>query len=65
MAGSVFLGLNFNLPFVVFDYKVAAVTLLIFLIFTCVRIQPITSISILLYFFVNTNHSLTHIIIFI
>ena len=58
MAGSVLLGLNFNLPFEVFDYKVAAVTLLIFIILAFVGIHPIISISILGDFFVNANHTL-------
>ena len=58
MAGSVLLGLNFNLPFEVFDYKVAAVTLLIFIILAFLGIHPIISISILGDFFVNANHTL-------
>ncbi|WP_066347149.1 tellurium resistance protein TerC [Aliarcobacter cryaerophilus] len=58
MAGSVLLGLNFNLPFEVFDYKVAAVTLLIFIILAFIGIHPIISISILGDFFVNANHTL-------
>ncbi|MFB1032840.1 MAG: tellurium resistance protein TerC, partial [Aliarcobacter cryaerophilus] len=58
MAGSVLLGLNFNLPFEVFDYKVAAVTLLIFIILAFVGIHPIISISILGDFFVGANHTL-------
>ena len=58
MAGSVLLGLNFNLPFEVFDYKVAAVTLLIFIILAFVGIHPIISISILGDFFCQANHTL-------
>ncbi|PRM87408.1 tellurium resistance protein TerC, partial [Aliarcobacter cryaerophilus] len=58
MASSVLLGLNFTLPFEVFDYKIAAVTLLIFIFLAFVGIHPIISISILGDFFVSANHTL-------
>ena len=58
MAGSVLLGLNFNLPFEVFDYKVAAVTLLIFIILAFVGIHPIITIAIIGDFLSGVNHTL-------
>ena len=58
MAGSVLLGLNLKLPFEVFDYKVASILLLIFIILGFIGIHPIISISILGDFFTDANHTL-------
>ena len=58
MAGGVLLGLNFKLPFEVFDYKAASILLFIFIVLGFVGIHPIISISILGDFFVNANHTL-------
>ncbi|QKF72436.1 putative membrane protein [Aliarcobacter faecis] len=57
-AGSVLLGLNFKIPFEVFDYKVASILLFIFILLAFVGIHPIISISILGDFFTNANHTL-------
>ncbi|MBL3519249.1 MULTISPECIES: tellurium resistance protein TerC [Arcobacteraceae] len=56
--GSVLIGLNFTLPFEVFDYKVASILLFIFISLSFIGIHPIISISILGDFFVDANHTL-------
>ncbi|RBQ28171.1 tellurium resistance protein TerC [Aliarcobacter vitoriensis] len=56
--GSILIGLNFTLPFEIFDYKVASILLFIFIALSFVGIHPIISISILGDFFTNANHTL-------
>ncbi|RBQ30772.1 tellurium resistance protein TerC [Arcobacter sp. FW59] len=56
--GSILIGLNFTLPFEVFDYKVASILLFIFIALSFIGIHPIISISILGDFFTNANHTL-------
>lgn len=56
--GSVLVGLDFKLPFIVFDYKVASIVLFVFIMLSFVGIHPIISISILGNFFENANHTL-------
>ncbi len=56
--GSVLLELDFKLPIEVFDYKVASIVLLLFIVLAFVGIHPIISISIFADFFNNANHTL-------
>ncbi|WP_198304981.1 tellurium resistance protein TerC [Arcobacter vandammei] len=56
--GSVLLGVDFKLPFEIFDYKVASIVLLLFIILAFIGIHPIISISIFADFFNNANHTL-------
>ncbi|WP_418186271.1 tellurium resistance protein TerC [Aliarcobacter vitoriensis] len=56
--GSILIGLNFTLPFEIFDYKVASILLFIFIALSFIGIHPIISISILGDFFVDANHTL-------
>lgn len=58
LVGSILIGVNFSLPFEVFDYKVASILLLIFILLAFVGIHPIITISILGDFFTNANHTL-------
>lgn len=58
IASSVLLGLDFKLPFIIFDYKIASIMLLIFILLAFIGIHPIISISILGNFFADANHTL-------
>ena len=58
LIGSVLTGLNFSLPFEVFDYKVASLLLLIFILLAFIGIHPIITIAMIGDFFVNANHTL-------
>jgi len=58
IVGNILLALHFKLPFAVFDYKVASIVLLIFIILAFVGIHPIISISVLGDFFTGANHTL-------
>ncbi|PZP15792.1 MAG: tellurium resistance protein TerC [Aliarcobacter butzleri] len=58
LIGSVLIGLNFTLPFEIFDYKIASILLLIFILLAFVGIHPIITIAIIGDFFVNANHTL-------
>lgn len=51
LASSVLIGINFKLPFLIFDYKVASIVLFIFILLAFIGIHPIISISILGDFF--------------
>lgn len=57
-SSSILIGLNFSLPFEIFDYKAASVVLLVFILLSFVGIHPIISISILGEFFTDANHTL-------
>lgn len=52
------LGLNFNFPFEVFDYKIASLFLAVFLILGFLGIHPIISIAIVGDLLQNANHTL-------
>lgn len=52
------MGLDFKLPFIIFDYKIASIMLLIFILLAFIGIHPIISISILGNFFADANHTL-------
>lgn len=56
--GNILMSLDFKLPFEVFDYKVASILLLCFIILAFIGIHPIISISILGDFFEGANHTL-------
>src|SRR5574344_1409012 len=58
LASSVLIGINFKLPFLIFDYKVASIVLFIFILLAFIGIHPIISISILGDFFQSSNHTL-------
>jgi hypothetical protein len=58
LASSVLIGINFKLPFLIFDYKVASIVLFIFILLAFIGIHPIISISILGDFFQSANHTL-------
>ena len=58
LIGSVLTGLNFSLPFEVFDYKVASLLLLIFILLAFIGIHPIITIAMIGDFFANANHTL-------
>src|SRR5574344_2491265 len=58
LASSVLIGINFKLPFLIFDYKVASIILFIFLLLAFIGIHPIISISIFVDFFQSANHTL-------
>ena len=55
IASSVLLGLDFKLPFIIFDYKIASIMLLIFILLAFIGIHPIISISILGNFFSDAS----------
>lgn len=57
-SSSILIGLNFSLPFEIFDYKAASVVLLVFILLSFIGIHPIISISILGEFFTDANHTL-------
>ena len=58
IVSSVLLGLDFKLPFIIFDYKIASIMLMIFILLAFIGIHPIISISILGNFFADANHTL-------
>lgn len=58
LIGSVLKGLNFNLPFEVFDYKIASLLLLVFILLAFIGIHPIITIAIIGDFFIDANHTL-------
>lgn len=55
---SILIGMNLNLPFEVFDWQIASILLLIFIIFAFVGIHPIITIAIIGDFLSGVNHTL-------
>lgn len=58
LMATILVDMNFKLPFEVFDYKVASILLLIFIILGFIGIHPIISIAILGDFVAFANHTL-------
>ena len=58
IVGSVLIGLNLSLPFEVFDWQIASILLLIFIILAFIGIHPIITISIIGDFLSGVNHTL-------
>lgn len=58
LVGSILNGLHFSIPFEVFDYKVASILLLVFILLALIGIHPVITVSILGDFFSNANHTL-------
>lgn len=56
--GSILIGLDFNLPFTNFDWKIASLLLLVFIILSFVGIHPIITISIIGDYLSSVNHTL-------
>lgn len=55
---SILIGLNLSLPFEVFDWQIASVLLLIFIILSFIGIHPIITIAIIGDFLSGVNHTL-------
>ncbi len=55
---SILLGMNLELPFEVFDWQIASILLLIFIILAFIGIHPIITIAIIGDFFSGVNHTL-------
>jgi hypothetical protein len=56
--GSILIGLNFNLPFSNFDWQIASLLLLVFIILSFLGIHPIITISIIGDYLSSVNHTL-------
>lgn len=55
---SILIGLNLSLPFEIFDWKIASILLLIFIILAFIGIHPIITIAIIGDFLSGVNHTL-------
>ncbi|MBP9490585.1 MAG: tellurium resistance protein TerC [Aliarcobacter sp.] len=58
IVGSILMGLNLSLPFEVFDWQIASILLLIFIILAFIGIHPIITIAIIGDFLSGVNHTL-------
>ena len=58
IVGSILMGLNLSLPFLVFDWQIASILLLIFIILAFIGIHPIITIAIIGDFLSGVNHTL-------
>ncbi len=58
IVSSILIGLNLSLPFSIFDWQIASILLLIFIILAFIGIHPIITISIIGDFLSGVNHTL-------
>lgn len=58
IVSSILIGLNLSLPFSIFDWQIASILLLIFIILAFIGIHPIITISIIGDFLSEVNHTL-------
>lgn len=58
IVSSILVGLNVSVPFEVFDWQIASLLLLVFIILAFIGIHPIITIAIIGEYFANFNHTL-------